>query len=175
MNGRYFLTEGAWRAKSHLRELERLAAYIDQTGARLEELRQRLTSLRGVDYSQTRVQRGRVGDTVGGKVAMLADAEAEEKAALKTYKQRRGEIVAEINSLGNRHKSRALYMRYVEGAKFEAIARAMGYSYSGVRDLHDRALEDFAAIVLDRRPPAPQCPANRRRRDDDGPGQTRLF
>lgn len=148
MNWRATLTPRALEARKHLRELERVAAYIRQIGGRLERIRAALGSIRSMDYSQTRVQQGSPGDPTAAKVAALLDTEREEMVALDRYQCEQNRLIDEINSLADRNKSQILYLRYVGGLTFAAIAAELNYSTSGARYLHDAALEDFAATVM---------------------------
>ena len=101
---------------------------------KIEKLQQQRTQLealaagvRGTDYSKSPSHGGQpttIADTVLGLVTM------DQKIAAKVaeYTAAVDEITEMINSLGDERLSTLLYMRYVQGERWEKIAVAINYT-----------------------------------------------
>lgn len=82
-----------------------------------------------------------VSDKTGDAAARIADIDAMIRGRTEELVRRRAEIGRMIASVGDDTLRRLLYLRYIEGCTWEAIAVKMHYSYQWVCILHGRALE----------------------------------
>ena len=90
---------------------------------------------------------GGVPDKTGDAAVSIADIDAMILRRTEELARRRADIGRMISSVEDDTLRRLLYLRYIEGCTWEAIAERMQYSYQWVCILHGRALE---AIRTDR-------------------------
>lgn len=89
---------------------------------------------------------GVASDKTGDAAARIADIDALIIRRTKELAGLREDIGRMIGTVGDDTQRRLLYLRYIEGCTWEAIAERMHYSYQWVCILHGRALE---AIRID--------------------------
>lgn len=84
---------------------------------------------------------GGVSDKTGDAAARIADIDALIIRRTKELAGLREDIGRMIGTVRDDAQRRLLYLRYIEGCTWEAIAERMHYSYQWVCILHGRALE----------------------------------
>lgn len=131
-------------AKEYLRQIRRIDQHIDSLIREREDLEKAQTFLRSPQIEGDRVQTSPSGDPpwMGYiiKWEELTNRIGEEWDALI---EKRGIIIAQINSLSDTRYIALLTKRYVEYKSFEKIAVEMNYTYDHIRRLHGWALEAF--------------------------------
>lgn len=132
------------KAKEYLQQLKRLDELINQKIKEVTELRERATSVSGIDYSKDKVQTSPSGDAPFVKlIGKIADLEAEINAEIDSFVNEKHKIINQIQSLKNADYISLLFKRYVEFKKFEIIAIEMNFTYQYVLELHGCALREF--------------------------------
>lgn len=132
------------KAKEYLQQLKRLDELINQKIKEVTDLRERATSVSGIDYSKDKVQTSPSGDTPFVKlIGKIADLEAEINAEIDSFVNEKHKIINQIQSLKNADYISLLFKRYVEFKKFEIIAIEMNFTYQYVLELHGCALREF--------------------------------
>ena len=133
-------------AKEYLSQIRRLDMRIGQRITELNQMRERLSVLTGIDYSKDRVQ---ATPTSGNRqIEELVDFENEILRMVEAETKLKHRIIAEIQILDNALYADILFRRYVECLSFERIACDMGYAYNYVLNIHGRALQSFADKVV---------------------------
>jgi len=113
---------------------------IEKLQRQRDELESLAAGVRGTDYSKLPSRGGEpstIADTVLGLVTMdqkIAGKVAEYTAAVD-------EITEMINSLGDERLSTLLYMRYVQGERWEKIAVAINYTWRHTLRIHREAIK----------------------------------
>jgi hypothetical protein len=132
------------KAKEYLQQLKRLDELINQKIKEVTDLRERATSVSGIDYSKDKVQTSPSGDAPFVKlIGKIADLEAEINAEIDSFVNEKHKIINQIQSLKNADYISLLFKRYVEFKKFEIIAIEMNFTYQYVLELHGCALREF--------------------------------
>ena len=132
------------KAKEYLQQLKRLDELINQKIKEVTDLRERATSVSGIDYSKDKVQTSPSGDAPFVKlIGKIADLEAEINAEIDSFVNEKHKIIKQIQSLKNADYISLLFKRYVEFKKFEIIAIEMNFTYQYVLELHGCALREF--------------------------------
>ena len=75
---------------------------------------------------------------------ILIDTKKQLAELIEQHTQRQSQIIQRISLLTDSRHRILLYMRYVEGKRFEDIACEMNYSWRQVHRLHGEALEVIA-------------------------------
>ena len=133
-------------AEEYLQQIQLIDIRITQRISEVEQLRQRITLIGGLDYSKDRVQ---MSPTTGNKqIETLVDMEAEVLEMIENESRLKHEIIEEIQSLGNSAYVDILYRRYVQFQSFEQIAYNLKYAYNYVATIHGEALKEFEGKVL---------------------------
>ena len=134
------------RAKDYLRKIEKLDMMIGQRITELNQMRERLSILTGIDYSKDRIQ---ATPSSGNKqIEEMADFEAEILKMIDDETTLKHRIIAEIQILDNALYVDILFRRYVKLQSFERIACDMCYAYNYVCTVHGKALKAFEEQVL---------------------------
>lgn len=132
------------KAKEYLQQLKRLDELINQKIKEVTDLRERATSVSGIDYSKDKVQTSPSGDAPFVKlIGKIADLEAEINTEIDSFINEKHKIINQIQSLKNADYISLLFKRYVEFKKFEIIAIEMNFTYQYVLELHGCALREF--------------------------------
>ena len=130
-------------------QLKQLDDRIDQDYRALDELRQLAFSIGSVDYSRQRVRTSLPSSSpFEDAAAKLCAASCALDKEIDEYVDLKRLITGQIRHLENEISAGVLYRRYVEYKPLEVIADEMGYSYSHLRHLHGRALEEFERRYL---------------------------
>lgn len=133
-------------AKEYLGQIRRLDMRIGQRITELNQMRERLNIMSGIDYSKDKIQST---PTSGYKqVEEMVDLENEILKMIEDETTLKHRIIAEIQILDNALYADILFRRYVECLSFERIACDMGYVYNYVCTVHGNALKAFEKQVL---------------------------
>lgn len=99
-----------------------------------------------------RYDRDRVQTTPEDKfaeiMASVGDLILEQRRKVAELARLRDRIIDEISQVKGIGRSQVLYMRYVAGMRYEAIAYALNYSVDHVKRLHSRGLKEFERRVI---------------------------
>ncbi len=132
------------KAKEYLKQLQRLDTVINQKIKELSDLRLRLTSVGGVEYSKERVQTSPSVDAAFAKLLeRIADLEEEINAEIDRFIDEKHKIINQIQGLKKSKYIEILYKHYVEFKRLEIVAVEMNFTYQYVIELHGYALKDF--------------------------------
>ena len=133
-------------AKEYLGQIRKLDMRIGQRITELNQMRERLSILTGIDYSKDRVQS--TPSSGNKQVEEMVDCEHEILDMIAEETRLKHRIIAEIQILDNALYADILFRRYVECLSFERIACDMGYVYNYVCTVHGNALKAFEKQVL---------------------------
>lgn len=134
------------KAKVYLQEIRRMDARIDQETDELSKLKERLSGVRGVDYSRPRVQSSpKSGDApFVDDVVRITEMEKELNGLIDERLRR----ISQIQQMEDNKDVSLLYKRYVEGKSMQVIADEMYYNEGYIRQLHGTALRHFEKKYL---------------------------
>jgi hypothetical protein len=134
------------RAKDYLGQIRKLDMRIGQRITELQQMRDRLSVMTGIDYSKEKIQ---ATPSSGNKqIEELVDFENGILQMINEETKLKHRIIAEIQILDNALYADILFRRYVECLSFERIACDMGYAYNYVCTVHGNALKAFEDKVL---------------------------
>lgn len=119
---------------------------IDKLRLHCEAMRAMAEGVKGMRYDAPRT-RGGTPDTIADSVAALLEVEAKLDAEIKKYAAKIEEIDAAIKQVEDSRLATLLLMRYVQGLRWERIAREMSYSWAHVYRLHKAALMEIGKIL----------------------------
>lgn len=133
-------------AKEYLSQIRKLDMRIGQRITELQQMRDRLSVMTGIDYSKDKIQ---ATPSSGNKqIEELVDFENGILQMINEETKLKHRIIAEIQILDNALYADILFRRYVECLSFERIACDMGYAYNYVCTVHGNALKAFEDKVL---------------------------
>ena len=136
----------ASKAKEYLMQIRKMDVRIGQRITELNQMRERLSLIAGIDYSKDRIQ---TSPTSGNKqIEDIVDYENNIIDMIKQETELKHKIIGEIQTLENPIYVDILFRRYVECNSFERIACDMGYVYNYVCTLHGEALKLFEKEVI---------------------------
>ena len=134
------------RAKDDWGQNKKLDMRIGQRITELQQMRDRLSVMTGIDYSRDKIQ---ATPSSGNKqIEELVDFENGILQMINEETKLKHRIIAEIQILDNALYADILFRRYVECLSFERIACDMGYAYNYVCTVHGNALKAFEDKVL---------------------------
>ena len=81
------------------------------------------------------------GDSVGAKLAKLESVEEMVDKRLRKLETNRNRIIDIIDNISDSQSRRLLWMRYIEGMKWENICVELDRTWNWVHILHGQALE----------------------------------
>lgn len=132
------------KAKEYLKKLQRLDTVTTQKISELGDLRMKLCSVGGIDYSKERVQTSPSGDaSFVNAIGRITDLESEINREIDNFVDEKHKIINQIQGLKNSDYITLLFKRYVEFKKFETIAVEMNFTYQYVLNMHGYALREF--------------------------------
>lgn len=141
--------ENVMTAKEYLQQLHKASVIIDQRVQEKTDLRARLSGIGSVDYSKERVQTGFPGGArYEREIIRIIDLENEIDCLLDEYVELKHKIIGQLHDLNNADQIKILYKRYVLYEKFEQIADDLNFSVRNVYKVHDRGLQEFQEIHL---------------------------
>lgn len=126
--------------KKQLKRILHLDNLIESKYRQLDELHQKILSIRGTRYENDRVQRHRKTDPVGDGVSAYVDLYNEIQKDVDKLVDLKRKARREINSLEPPY-STVLEMRYLECMDWKTISCKLNYSISHIYRLHGEALE----------------------------------
>lgn len=138
-------------AKEYLFYIRKLKRKISIKKLQIENIRENLEFLRGLDYTKDKVQTSSK-DQLGEAMANLIDLENEVAEKIVWFEKKYDEAINRISGLSRREYIDILTMRYLEDdpkkRKFEYIACEINYSYDRTCHLHGEALQEFERKYL---------------------------
>lgn len=135
-------------AKEYLQQIRKNDIRINQLVKEIDDLRNKIVLISGIDYSKDRVQTNTEPSSGALKsIEKLYDAELKLNKMIDKFVDEKRRIVNEIQSLDNPTYIELLYMRYVNYMRLEEIAVDMHYSFDRTRHIHGAALQAFDKII----------------------------
>lgn len=134
------------KAKEYLDQIHKMDVRVGQRITELNQMRERLSILTGIDYSKDRIQT--MPSTGNKQIEAIVDMENEIVELIEEETQLKHKVIGEIQQLENPIYVDLLFRRYVECHSFERIACDMGYVYNYVCNLHGEALKEFETKVM---------------------------
>ena len=133
-----------YEKKKFLQKAYRLAEEIEINQEELNRLTELSTMLKGLDYSQTKIQTSGSGDAAFvNKVADLADIKEKINAKLVELKELRNSIWKAIYTLDNTEERLVCLYRYLKFYDWETVADKMHLSLRQVYRVHGFALKNI--------------------------------
>ena len=110
----------------------------------LNDKRDRLCFLPGIDYSRDRVQTSPSADSQFRAIDELVDENREAITVIREYERKMSLISTQIRGMEKDLFFRILYERYINGKSMKEISSDMGYSLMYIQNSHGIALREFA-------------------------------
>ena len=133
-----------YEKKKFLQKAYRLAEEIEINQEELNRLTELSTMLKGLDYSQTKIQTSGSGDAAFvNKVNELADIKEKINAKLMELKELRNSIWKAIYTLENTEERLVCLYRYLKFYDWETVADKMHLSLRQVYRVHGFALKNI--------------------------------
>ena len=133
-----------YEKKKFLQKAYRLAEEIEINQEELNQLTELSTMLKGLDYSQTKIQTSGSGDAAFvNKVNELADIKEKINAKLMELKELRNSIWKAIYTLDNTEERLVCLYRYLKFYDWETVADKMHLSLRQVYRVHGFALKNI--------------------------------
>ena len=133
-----------YEKKKFLQKAYRLAEEIEINQEELNRLTELSTMLKGLDYSQTKIQTyGSADAAFVNKVADLADIKEKINAKLMELKELRNSIWKAIYTLDNTEERLVCLYRYLKFYDWETVADKMHLSLRQVYRVHGFALKNI--------------------------------
>ena len=133
-----------YEKKKFLQKAYRLAEEIEINQEELNRLTELSTMLKGLDYSQTKIQTSGSGDAAFvNKVADLADIKEKINAKLMELKELRNSIWKAIYTLDNTEERLVCLYRYLKFYDWETVADKMHLPLRHVYRVHGFALKNI--------------------------------
>ncbi len=133
-------------AKEYLSEVQRLQTIIEQKQERIKEIRESVSTVRGVRFDLEKVHGSGRTDKIGDSVTKIIDLETEVENDMISIIYRKHEIIEQIHALGNYRYIQLLYKRYIEFKRLQIVAAEMDFTYEYVLELHKKALKAFEVV-----------------------------
>lgn len=128
-------------AKEYLMQIKRMDIHIGQRITQLNQMREGMALIAGIDYSKDRIQ---TSPTSGnGRIEAIIDLESKIMHMVEDELRLKNKIIGEIQTLENPLYVDILFRRYVDCLSFERIACDMGYAYNYICNAHGKALAAF--------------------------------
>lgn len=124
--------------ETELKEIVNLDDRIQSKLRQLEELRETITSIKGIDYSKDKIQTS-PSNALENSVIRLIELEEEIAEDINTLVSKRQSARERINEIGGVYGV-ILEMRYLENKGFQEIAYRLSYSLVHIHRLHRVAL-----------------------------------
>ena len=133
-----------YEKKKFLQKAYRLAEEIEINQEELNRLTELSTMLKGLDYSQTKIQTSGSGDAAFvNKVNELVDIKEKINAKLMELKELRNSIWKAIYTLDNTEERLVCLYRYLKFYDWETVADKMHLSLRQVYRVHGFALKNI--------------------------------
>lgn len=133
-----------YEKKKFLQKAYRLAEEIEINQEELNRLTELSTMLKGLDYSQTKIQTSGSGDAAFvDKINDMADIKDKINAKLMELKELRNNIWKAIYTLENAEERLVCLYRYLKFYDWETVADKMHLSLRQVHRVHGFALKNI--------------------------------
>ena len=129
--------------KEYLKQYLAIVHNIQTIELQIEEVRNMMTSIGGIDYSKDRVQTS-PKDSMLENYAKLDSLERKLIHKINERQARLKDIIECIDRLVNKEEQDVLTYRYIKGFEWEDIAQCMYRSKRSVLYIHGDALKNFA-------------------------------
>lgn len=125
-----------------LKQIKKLDVLINSKLEEIESLKTLATKV-NAPLNQERVQSSGSNDQLGECVAKIVDLQNEINDDIDAFINLKREVMRKIDSIDNSQYCDLLYKRYFEYKTWECVAEEMNLSREWVRNLHNRALNEF--------------------------------
>lgn len=148
-------------AEEYLKQIGLMQEILEEKQSEIKELHKRADGIKAFDFLGTKVSGGKLAGNKGIS-NMVTRIITEEENYMKLFDlafKLRAEIVSKIQALKNLLHVRFLFKYYVEGKSLETISNEVRKSYSYIKSIKRKALEDFEkrhSKFLERAKPALQ-------------------
>lgn len=134
-------------AVEYLNQVSKLENEIKRLSWRIQHTRERITDL-NLSYGSDQVQTSKTDMDPAYAKALQEVIVLEEKANTLEIElhQVTEQVITTINKLED-IEANVLTLRYINGYDFYKIARNIGYSYEGTRDIHQRAIKQLEEFI----------------------------
>lgn len=130
-------------AKKYLSQIGLMKVRIEQRQREANEIRELAMSTGAIDYSKEKVDGGKHSNIQEDMIVKYSDMLDEIDGKIHDMKNLQHKIIGEIQVLENKKYVRILDLIYVQHKNLRQISEVIGYSVSGVKKLHGRALMSF--------------------------------
>lgn len=136
-------------AKEYLKTIKRYDDSIAKKIEILNDMRNKISLIGGIDYSKERVQ---TSPTTGNvQIESVVDMENDILSMIEEQTRIKLKIIDDIQKLPNPLHVDVLIRRYVDMKSFEEISCSMNYSYYYTIHLHGEALSALDRILKEER------------------------
>lgn len=134
------------KAKTYLKQIERLNIQIGQKQQQINELKTLATGSGSISYGE-RVQTSLSGNSNTNIIVEYVYLEKAVNSDIDNYVNIKNKIINQIQSLHSVEQIKLLYMRYVLFYTFEKIAVEMNLCTRQIYRIHRNALQAFQKIL----------------------------
>lgn len=148
-------------AEEYLKQIGLMQEILEEKQSEIKELHARAEGIKAFDFQKQKVSGGKLAGNKGIS-NMVTRIITEEENYIKLFDlafKLRAEIVSKIQALKNLLHVRFLFKYYVEGKSLETISNEVKKSYSYIKSIKRKALENFEkrhSKFLERAKPALQ-------------------
>lgn len=128
--------------REYLWQVKALSLKIDQRQKQRLELESSITGMKSIQYDSDRVQSSH-RDSLCDRITSLISLQTDISDLMTEYLGFKSKIIGQIQDLSDTRYVALLYKRYIEFKRFEVIAIEMGYDFTYIRRLHNKALKAF--------------------------------
>ena len=132
-------------AEEYLKQIGLIQEILEEKQSEIKELHKRADGIKAFDFLGTKVSGGKLAGNKGIS-NMVTRIITEEENYMKLFDlafKLRAEIVSKIQALKNLLHVRFLFKYYVEGKSLETISNEVKKSYSYIKSIKRKALENF--------------------------------
>lgn len=132
-------------AEEYLKQIGLMQEILEEKQSEIKELHARAEGIKAFDFSKEKVSGGKLAGNKGIS-NMVTRIITEEENYMKLFDlafKLRAEIVSKIQALKNLLHVRFLFKYYVEGKSLETISNEVKKSYSYIKSIKRKALENF--------------------------------
>ena len=140
------VVDGEMTAKEYIQRYKLMTTKIETAERELADLREKSTAvavnLDGMPHGS------RLSDRTARLAAEIADSEAALTDMRAQAERIRRDIIRTLDRLSDPTDFKLLYLRYIQGYKWETVAAELHYSYQWTSGhLHDHALESLQDVL----------------------------
>lgn len=130
-------------AKKYLSQIGLMKTRIEQKQREANEIRELAMSAGAIDYSKEKVDGGKRPNIQEDLIVKYSDMLDEIDNAICAMRSLQYKIIGEIQRLENKKYIQILDLVYAQHRNLRQISEIIGYSVSGTKKLHGRALISF--------------------------------